>query len=212
MLKENYCKYLSLRSINLKINKMKKIIITLLLIVSTPIFSQVVIGAEVGSAGTGNASVLLDFPLPPNPVNGQGRGIILPYLRTVPSASPANKGTIILNASSQTAAKVVYSNGINWIDLSGGNTANITTFLSAQPDSSTTTEDASARAIIGDDTSSTDGVLVLESTSKAMVLPQVASTDDIVSPAPGMMVYINKAGAKRLAVFNGDMWAFWAAN
>ena len=42
-----------------------------------------------------------------------------------------------------------------------------------------------------------------------MVLPIVNSIDNIVNPSPGMMVYVNKAGAKRLAVFNGSKWSFW---
>ena len=75
--------------------------------------------------------------------------------------------------------------------------------------SSTITEDASARAIIGSNVSAADGVLILESETKAMVLPMVESTDDVPDPAPGMLVYINKTGAKRLAVFNGAYWTYW---
>ena len=50
---------------------------------------------------------------------------------------------------------------------------------------------------------------VLASNTKAMVLPTVADVQNIPSPSPGMMVYINKAGAKRLAVYNGSKWSFW---
>jgi hypothetical protein len=51
--------------------------------------------------------------------------------------------------------------------------------------------------------------LVLESPNKAMVLPMVLDTNNIPDPAPGMMVYVNKTGAKRLAVFNGNKWTYW---
>lgn len=168
--------------------------------------AQVIIGGATGSAGN-NSSVLLDFPLPQNN-NNESRGIILPYVTTLPSAS-SSAGTILLDASTASEAKVVYSNGTNWIDLSSGNTYNISNELGIQPTS--ITEDSNGKVIIGADTTSSDGVLVLEATDKAMVLPQVESTDDIISPAPGMMVYIKKQDAKRLAVFNGNKWTYWKA-
>jgi hypothetical protein len=42
-----------------------------------------------------------------------------------------------------------------------------------------------------------------------MVLPTVQDVQNIPSPSAGMMVYINKEGAKRLAVFNGSKWSYW---
>ncbi len=54
-----------------------------------------------------------------------------------------------------------------------------------------------------------NGVLVLESTTKSMILPIVQDVQNIPSPSPGMMVYINKSGAKRLAVYNGSKWSYW---
>ena len=52
---------------------------------------------------------------------------------------------------------------------------------------------------------------VLESNTKEFVITRMATTQitSIVFPQEGMMVYINKAGAKRLAVFNGSKWSFW---
>lgn len=70
-------------------------------------------------------------------------------------------------------------------------------------------EEPNSKAIIGANSTDADGVLVLESTTKAMVLPSVADTNNVLDPAPGMMVYINKAGAKRLAVYNGNSWTYW---
>lgn len=158
-------------------------------------YSQVIIGDNVGTAAD-KTSVLLEFP------NTGNKGIVLPYVKTLP-ASPT-PGTILLDASTPTAARVKYYNG-SWVDLSGQDT-DVTSALANQP---AITEVATAKAIIGSSTSTADGVLVLESTNKAMVLPIVTSTDNIPSPSPGMMVYINKAGAKRLAVFNGAYWSFW---
>lgn len=158
-------------------------------------YSQVIIGDNVGTASD-KTFVLLEF------ANTGNKGIILPYITTLP-ASPT-PGTMVLDASTPTAARVKYYNG-SWVDLSGQN-ADVSSAMASQPN---TTELATAKAIIGSPTSTADGVLVLESTTKAMVLPIVADVNDIPAPSPGMMVYINKAGAKRLAVFNGANWSFW---
>ena len=93
------------------------------------------------------------------------------------------------------------------MDLSGQG-ADISTILNTQP--TTVTEPTEAKTIIGASTSSvTDGVLVLESTTKAMVLPQVDDVNNIPSPSPGMIVFVRKEGSERLAVFNGSTWSFW---
>lgn len=161
--------------------------------------AQVIIGDAVGTAAT-KTSVLLEF------ANTNNKGIIVPYVRTLPAAAAANEGTILLDASTATTARMRYSNGTSWVDLSGQD-ANITTELSGQP--STSVVETGAKSIIGATSSAADGVLVLESTTKAMVLPIVTDVNNIPSPSPGMMVYVNKASAKRLAVYNGSKWSFW---
>lgn len=180
---------------------MKNIVSIFLIIISNTVFSQVIIGNNVGTA-VDKTSVLLDFAA------GENKGIILPYVKVTPAGAGLVEGTIVLDASDPTKAKVKYYNGSpTWVDLSSGNEANITTAMTIQ--SGALTEDVAAKAIIGSNRSSADGVLVLESQTKALILPMVASTDDVPKPAPGMMVYINKAGAKRLAVFNGVGWTYW---
>ena len=174
-------------------------------------FSQVIIGNTTGIVPAGQkSSVLLEFAA------GQNKGIILPYVRTVPSGFGLVEGTLIVDATDATKAKVTYYNGVissespgGWLDLSNGNTADITTVMNIQPTSAIVTEEPAAKVIIGADTTSAEGVLVLESDTKAMVLPMVDSTDDVPDPAPGMLVYINKSEAKRLALFNGEGWTFW---
>lgn len=170
---------------------------------SVQIFSQVIIGDEVGTA-TDKTSVLLEF------ANDGNKGIVLPYVTTVPS-NPV-EGTIILDASTATEARVKYYNGIGadsgWVDLSGVD-ADVSAELADQP---ATAESAGAKVIIGAAASNADGVLVLESSAKAMVLPIVEDVADIPTPSPGMMVYINKTGSKRLAVYNGSKWSFWASS
>ena len=195
-------------------NRLKKVIILSLIIASANAFSQVIIGDAVGTAST-KTSVLLEFAAQAAGSN-TGKGLILPYVRTLPTAaSTMVEGTIVLDASTPSAARIKYYNGNTtsgtngWVDLSGQD-ANLTTLLSAtQPTVAQAPELVGSKAIIGSDTSAADGVLVLESTTKAMVLPTVADVQDIPSPSPGMMVYINKAGVKRLAVYNGSKWSFW---
>ena len=189
---------------------MKKIIATIFLGSMAFANAQVIIGDAVGTATT-KTSVLLEFAA------NQNKGLILPYVRTK-SLTPT-EGTILLDASLPTAtpgteARVKYYAGSvkGWVDLSGqdanlNSTTVLANFATEQP--STITETATSKAIIGAQTTTADGVLVLESTTKAMVLPTVADVQNIPSPSPGMMVYVNKTGAKRLAVYNGSKWSFW---
>ncbi len=167
--------------------KMQLLIMTLFL--SAMGYSQVIIGGTTGTASNNN-SILLDFA--PN----QQKGIILPYVRTLPSGTGLAEGTIVLDASDLTKAKVKYYNG-SWVDLSSDNTADITSVMTIQPTAAVVTEDATSKAIIGAASSVADGVLVLESASKTMVLPMINDTNDVLSPAQGMMVYVNKSGKKK---------------
>lgn len=135
----------------------------------------------------------------------------MPYV--INKSLTPTEGTIILDASTPTTARIKYYNGVTsvtapdgWQDLSGQD-ADVTSALADQPTSAV--EAAESKVIIGAETSTADGVLVLESNAKAMVLPTVSDVNNIPSPSPGMMVYVNKTGAKRLAVFNGSKWSFW---
>lgn len=163
--------------------------------------AQVIIGDAVGTAPAAQkTSVLLEF------ANTNNKGIILPYVRTKSTAP--TEGSIILDASNPADARVKYYNG-NWVDLSGQG-ASIGTLLNSQPTEAQVTEPAEAKTIIGAAaTPVTDGVLVLESTTKAMVLPQVDDVNNIPQPSPGMMVFVRKEGSERLALFNGSKWSFW---
>lgn len=178
---------------------MKKIIISTLLISASfsQIHAQVIIGDATGTA-TDKTSVLLEF------ANTNDKGIILPYVRS--KSGITEEGTIILDATDATKARIKYYNG-SWVDLSGQD-ANISTALADQPTTTQVSEGTSSKAIIGSQTSNADGVLVLESKTKAMVLPIVTDVNNIPSPSPGMMVYV-KGANKRLAVFNGSKWSFW---
>lgn len=184
----------------LKLKKiiMKKLITYLLLTAAASVNAQVIIGDAVGTAYD-KTSVLLDFSA------NQNKGIVLPYVRTLP-VNPT-EGTLVLDVTDPSKARVKYYNG-SWVDLSSQD-ANVTSALIDQPTAFQAPEVQNAKAIFGASSSTADGVLVLESTTKAMILPIVEDVQNILSPSPGMMVYINKSGAKRLAIYNGNKWSFW---
>lgn len=187
-------------ALNKKISAMKKgkIFTIALLAFSASAFSQVIMGDATGMAAN-KTSVLLEF------ANTNNKGIILPYVRTLPTAPV--QGTLLLDAVNAAQARMRYYNGTSWIDMSGQN-GNITSVMATQTSSA---ENAGEKFIIGATSSSANGAVVLESPNKAMVLPTVTDVNNIPSPSPGMIVYVNKTGAKRLAVFNGERWSFWAA-
>lgn len=185
-------------SFKLKPFNMKKIIMLSAVFLYKIFFAQVIFGDAIGTA-VNKTSVLLEF------ANTNNKGIILPYVKSLPNA--ATPGTILLDASNSSKARIKYYNGA-WQDLSGKD-GNMGAVLTQQTDN---IENTNAKVIIGSNTSSADGVLVLESVTKAMIIPIVSDVNNIPSPSPGMMVYINKIGAKRLAFFNGSVWSFWASN
>lgn len=188
---------------------MKKTLTLIILTFLTIAKSQVIIGDAIGTAAN-KTSVLLEF------ASGKNKGIIVPYVRTLPTLAAAVSGSIILDATNATTARMKYYNGTSWMDLSGQD-ANLTTpvnYMTVQPSAVSVPETSSSTVIIGDvpnpiPSSFPEGALVLNSNTKAMVLPQVDKVSDILSPSPGMMVYVNKSGAKRLAVFNGSKWSYW---
>ncbi len=180
---------------------MKKLIILGIVLFSAKVSSQVIIGDTQGTA-VNKTSVLLEFEV------GKNKGLVLPYVRTKPT-NPA-PGTLILDATVPTAANVEYWDGTAWISLGStkaSDKGDVTAALAKQP---LTSEDSTARAIIGASDSPADGVLVLESDTRALVLPTVDDVNKIPSPAPGMMVYVNKVGLERLAFYNGQTWSFLA--
>lgn len=176
---------------------MKKIFSVLIIFIfKSSLFSQVIFGDAVGTASD-KTSVLMEFS------NSGDRGFILPYVTD--KSAITTPGSIIMDASTPTAAKVKYYNGTVWVDLNV-QSSNISSYLTIQPSAK---ENPSAKVVIGSQTSAADGILVLESATKAMVLPITSSYQNIVNPAPGTMTLINNGGIKTLAVYNGEQWSFW---
>ena len=165
---------------------------------STCAFAQVAIGkASV------NPSVSLEFYDNADNV----RGIVLPWVDSTGGVTGAVNGTIVYDTSDK-KVKVKYASG--WKDLSvdaTGTTVDPITNVDGLTLQNSLNDLDTAKVSIGTPTS-TPGILVLEDTNKAMVLPKVASPHlNIVKPSPGMMVY--DTTKKQLAVFNGTVWSFW---
>lgn len=186
---------------------MKKIFIIFTLTSSLFAFSQVRIG-QSASTGLSSASVLLEFG------DTKDKGLILPYVETVPtSATQAKGGTLIFDVSANAEYKVKVKNeNTGWSDLSvqSGYSTTVANIVKT-PQSSPLSDKTDAKAIIGDPTTTSDGVLVLESTDKALVLPIVEDYKTIKNPSPGMMAFLKGATTDkhRLIVFNGQTWSFW---
>lgn len=172
---------------------MKKYIITsLVLFAAIAANGQVAIGKE----DINGSSTILDFYDGAN----NFRGIILPAVQATPtSLSAANNGTFLFDVSEKKIK--MYENG-TWIDLSEeGDITNLEVNTSDE-------NNQEQGVIIGSETSEAKGVLVLESTDKAMILPKISNPHETVkSPYPGMMCY--DTVSKSLAIFDGKVWNYW---
>ena len=175
---------------------MKNIIISMFTLFTTCAFAQV----AIGKASVSSPSVSLEF--------GTGnKGILLPWVTGVSTVTGAVNGTLVYNTTDK-KVYVKYASG--WKDLSvdaTGTTVDPITNVDGLTLQNSLDDLNTAKVSIGTPTS-TPGILVLEDTNKAMILPKVASPHlNIVNPSPGMMVY--DTTSKQLAVFNGKVWSFW---
>ncbi len=167
--------------------KPKIALLSALLLLAVGVQAQIAIGKD-----NVEGSALLDFE-----TAGNTRGIILPAVTTLPAEV---NGTFVFDTADRKVK--VFENG-TWKELSEAgnlNQLNMTHLNAASEDGEGT--------IIGAATSTADGVLVLESPDKALVLPKIASPHlNVASPYPGMICYDTDAQA--VAVFNGSQWYFW---
>jgi hypothetical protein len=173
--------------------------------------AQMTIG-NPNNASANKTSVLLDFEKTGN------TGIQLPIVTTLPTN--AVDGTLLVDGTTSGGGRIKIRQNNTWVDLStvNGNVTSVTsarTGLSENPNCYTSgvLDTNKCKVVLGASTSTADGVLVLESTSKAMVLPTVTDINNIKNPAPGMMAYVANTTTNKymLAVYNGVSWAFWAA-
>lgn len=143
---------------------------------------------SIGRTSITNSSVLLEF-------GSDAKGIILPSLSTTPTNIG---GTFIVNANEK--AVQVYENN-SWTNLSNVGELINHSFIN-------TGIDVGEGVIIGEATSPREGVLVLESSTKAMILPKSANPDiNIKSPVSGTILY--DTSSSTLAIYDGQNWSYW---
>ncbi|KMQ65044.1 hypothetical protein ACM46_12680 [Chryseobacterium angstadtii] len=175
---------------------MKKIITLYLLTISFFLSAQIAIGKQT----VASPSASIDF-------GAEDRGIILPWISSVSALASAVNGSIVFDLTDH-KVKVKYNAG--WKDLTVGTTGTTVdpmTGLDGVTVQYNEPEASTGRTSIGNHTN-TPGILVLEDTDKAMVLPKVAHPHlNIINPSAGMIVY--DTASKLLAVFNGKLWSFW---
>jgi len=151
---------------------------------------------SIGKDKVNGTATILDF----NETNNT-KGIILSAVNNVSNAlatvSTNNNGTFLLDKSDNKIK--MYDNNV-WVALSNvGDSSKAFINPSAE---------IGEGLIIGSETTPSKGVLVLESDSKAMILPKIANPHTTVkSPYPGMICY--DTVSKALAVFDGKVWNYW---
>lgn len=152
--------------------------------------AQVTIGKEVVT----NESTLLEFD--DNVLNTLG--IILPSVLNANNITTEN-GTFLYDIATKKVK--MFENNV-WKDLSSvGDDSGVI----IDPSNENTN---SLGVVIGSETTSAQGVLVLEATNKAMVLPKITNPHlTVKSPYPGMMCY--DTTSKSLAVYDGSNWNYW---
>lgn len=157
----------------------------------------------IGKTSVTNTSVSLEFGNVAGDANKQ-KGILLPWVNSANSVQTAGAvtGTMIFDTNDK---KVKYYKDTNttpiWFDLTVDTTGVVDTSQQSALD-----EKAEAKVSIGTPTS-TPGILVLEDTDKAMILPLVDKYSSVVNPTSGLMVY--DLSNDMLCVFNGTVWSFW---
>lgn len=184
---------------------MKNIIIFVCVFFGTCAMAQV----AIGKATISKPSISLEFG---DYVASQGKGIVLPWVDSAAVTLGSVTGTIIYDVDDKI---VKYKNSATtWFSLSKNETtmvdgtANFDTTGVVNTALQTTLTDASTAKVSIGTLSATPGILVLEDTTKAMVLPKVPSPHlNIVNPEPGTMAY--DTVTKQLAVYNGTVWSFW---
>ena len=172
--------------------------------------AQMTIGGPANTIAD-KTSVLLEFE------QNDKTGLQLPVVTTLPTT--VEDGTLLVDGTTSGGGRVKLRQNGAWVDLSTVN-GNVTSVTSARTGTEANNcytnnvkDPTKCKVVLGASTSSADGVLVLESTSKAMVLPTVTNINNIKNPAPGMMAYIANSSTNKymLAVYNGVSWSFWGA-
>lgn len=172
-----------------------------LLVICLSGFASVAAQTAIGKTSVDGNSIL-DF--------GTGnKGIILPWVEDASTltGAAATNGTLLYDV--QTKKVQARVNGV-WTDLSrnGDDTATHTAKINAHLAKNEIANASHSGVIMGATTSSAIGVLVLESSTKALILPKMASPHlNMRNPEPGTMAYDTVKDL--LCVYDGKEWSFW---
>lgn len=168
---------------------MKKLLLLILLSLGFNTVAQVAIGKD-----TVDGSGILDFE-----VNLKG-GIVLPRITEMPTETAAlTDGTILVNAVQLSNVKVQVRQNGTWVNLTDDVSLPYLDVNSAP--------DWDGGIILGSSTSTATGVLVLESTDKALILPKVTDVNEYRNAVIGTIFY--DLATKSLAVYDGNKWVMW---
>ncbi|MDM1404707.1 hypothetical protein HX039_11390 [Myroides marinus] len=175
------------------LNKQSLVLIFSVLLGTASSFGQ----TAVGKFEVEGPDVLLDFK------ENDARGIVLSWVTKEGDVKTPVGGTMIFDSNDKKVKYYIAGTSSKWEDLSV-NTGEVDTSIQQG------LVDDQAPTIIGDQSSTASGALILEADNKAMVLPRMASPHlNLKSPAAGTIVY--DTVSKMLCVFNGKEWAFWKA-
>lgn len=149
----------------------------------------------IGKSEVSNNSILLEF-------GNEPMGIILPSVENAPGATG---GTFIFDTTDHSVKVLEERNAganDNWTNMT----------LNTEPGIShvfeNTGSDLGEGVIIGAETTSKPGILVLESDSRAIVLPNVPNPHlNMPGVIAGTMVY--DSAVSMIAVFDGTNWSYW---
>ena len=173
---------------------MKKAILFLFFGLSYSLSAQVAIGKTV----TSNSSVSLEF----YDQADNTKAIVLPWVTNTTTMTNVALGTMVYDLQDK---KVKYFKNNTWLDWSVD-----TTGVANSTIQNSVSETTNAKVIISENPNNdtTNGIMVLGDSNKAMVLPKVANPHlTIYNPEPGTIVY--DTYSKQLAVYNGSVWSFW---
>lgn len=156
-------------------------------------FAQIGIGTTIFT----NNSVLLEF-------SNQAKGIIVPQ---VTSFDNAVGGTFVFDFTDKVLkVKEEKNQGVNgnWTKLTDNSKPGVShSFSNAGNDVS-----GNNGVVIGSLTSNKPGALVLESSTKAMVLPKVNNPHtSLIGAIAGTIVF--DTASNTLAVYDGANWSYW---
>ncbi|WP_143884263.1 hypothetical protein [Chryseobacterium binzhouense] len=166
--------------------------------------SSVTPGASLEFGNSGNTTDLNDI--------SKQKALVLPWITDEASvASGSVPGTLIYDIDAK-KVKLAVATAENSTTISIWRDLTVATDGVVDPslqNATGITEKPTAKVSIGKTPSSIPGVLVLEDTDKAMILPLVKDYKSVITPEPGAIVY--DTTNNMFCVYNGKNWTFWSA-